>query len=407
MDPTPTRSLGSIIEAVLILAATIGIVGWLFWRTLKKSDEPVRLVWKWGLTLFLIVAGVKLSGPMLLKGGVDAVFGLLLSLPFAVVIAILWAANIASAVFSPLTSLFDGGDEEVEARATYSIAEARLHQGRYAEAATEIRRQLALFPQDVRGRMMLAEIQADKLGQTDSAESTLREILGQPDLAAPGIASALNLLADVQLRSRRDPAAARSALEEIITRLPGTPQAANAAERIGHLPTVETLERKVAPGVIELKSGIHDLGLKKSALPDPAETLDRRVTGLLDQVQAFPGDTEARAELVKLLAEDLADMDSARAQINRALAVPHQTPRQISRWMNLLATIEIRNGHNLEGARRALQRLIDQFPESAVAETAHQRMDGLATEFKGMDAGREVQLGTYERDLGLKRKTGG
>jgi tetratricopeptide (TPR) repeat protein len=407
MDPIPPRSLGSIIEAFLIVLATIGIIGWLFWRTLRRSDEPLRLVWKGGLTFFLIFAGMKLTGPMLAKGGYDAVFGMLLVLPSAIIVAIVWAANIAAFVFSPLTSLFDGGREEAEAGPFYSVVESRLHQGRFAEAATEIRRQLTLYPNDIRGRIMLAEIQADKLGQPSAAEATLREILLQPKLAAPGIASALNLLADIHLKSRRDPLAAREALEEIIARLPDTLQAANAAERIGHLPTVETMEARDAPTHVELKVGIRDLGLKPVPLPDPAETLDRRLTALLDQVQAFPGNTEARSELVRMLAEDLADTDSARAQINTAMAVPHQSPRQISRWMNLLATIEIRQGHNLEGARRALQRIIDQFPESAVAETAHQRMDGLATELKGTGERREVHLGTYEKDLGLKRKRDG
>jgi tetratricopeptide (TPR) repeat protein len=404
MDPIPPRSLGSIIEAFLIVLATLGIIGWLFWRTLKKSDEPVRNIWKAVLTIFLIFSAFKLTGPMLAKGGYDAVFGMLLCLPITIVIAILWAANIAATVFSPLTSLFDGGREEAEPGPFYSVVESRLHQGRFAEAATEIRRQLTLYPNDIRGRIMLAEIQANKLGQPSAAEATLREILRQPNLAAPGIASALNLLADVHLKSRHDPLAAREALEEIIARLPDTVQAANAAERIGHLPTVETMEARDTPASVELKAGIRDLGLKHVALPDPAETLDRRLTALLDQVQAFPGNTETRAELVRMLAEDLADLDSARAQISSAMAVPHQSPRQISRWMNLLATIEIRQGHNLDGARRALQRIVDQFPDSAVAETAQQRMGGLATELKGTGERREVHLGIYEKDLGLKRK---
>lgn len=409
MDPVAPapRSVGAIIEALVVLATTLGILGWLFWRTLKKSDEPLRLVWKWGLTLFLIVAGVKLLGKLALAGGWSAVAAVLFSLPFAVILGILWAPSIATTLASPLTSIFDGGSESLEERPVYSIAEARIHQGRYAEAVAAIRQQLAKFPADIQGRLMLADLLAHKLGQPLAAEETLRELLALPTLSAPAVASALNLLADIQLQCNRDPAAARSALEEIVSRLPDTPQAANAAERIGHLPTVETMEARALGASIELKTGLRDLGLKKVEMPDPADQLDRRVTALLDQVQAFPADSESRAELVRLLAEEVGDMESARAQISYGLAVPHQNARQISRWLNLLATVEIRHGHNLEGARRALQRIIDQYPDSAVAETSRQRMDGLVTELKGTEAKREVQLGTYERDLGLKKKTTG
>jgi tetratricopeptide (TPR) repeat protein len=407
MDPVAPapRSVAAIIEAVFVLAATLGLLGWLVWRTLKKSEAPLRLVWKWGLTLGLVFAAARLCGPMLAKGDpISLVFGLLLSLPFALVVAILWAPNISSFVSSPLTALFDGGDEPAEARASYSIAEARIHQGRYADAVAAIRQELAKFPADVQGRLMLADVLANKLGQPLAAEETLRDLLALPTLSAPAIASALNLLADIRLQCDRDPAAARSALEEIAARLPNTPQSAHAAERIGHLPSVETMEARALGAAIELKPGLRDLGLQKVALPDPADQLDRRVTALLDQVQAFPADSESRAELVRLLAEEVGDLESARAQITYGLAVPHQHARQISRWLNLLATVEIRHGHNLEGARRALQRIIDQYPDSAVAETSRQRIAGLATELKGTEAKREVQLGTYERDLGLKKK---
>ena len=110
---------------------------------------------------------------------------MLFFLPFAGVIGVIWAPNVADILASPLTSLFDGGAEPVERTPVYSAAEVRLHQGRYAEAAAAVRQELLKFPGDIHGRLLLADILANKLHQPIPAEETLRQILSLPHAPAP------------------------------------------------------------------------------------------------------------------------------------------------------------------------------------------------------------------------------
>src|SRR5205085_9326716 len=80
-----------------------------------------------------------------------------------IVLAIFWAPNLSEWFASPLTTLYDGGDTAPEPRPLYSIATAYRKRGNYDKAITEIRRQLAAFPEDFEGWMMLAEVQAQDL----------------------------------------------------------------------------------------------------------------------------------------------------------------------------------------------------------------------------------------------------
>ena len=57
---------------------------------------------------------------------------------------------------------------------------------------------------------------------------------------------------------------------------------------------------------------------------------------------------------------------------------------------------------NIAGAREALQRIVDLFPQSAVAETAKNRMVHLPLELRARKESQVVKLGTYEQNIGLK-----
>ena len=60
-----------------------------------------------------------------------------------------------------------------------------------------------------------------------------------------------------------------------------------------------------------------------------------------------------------------------------------------------------------EAVRATLERIIEKFPGLAAAELARQRLEHLRLEFKGKEQAQVVHLGTYEKDLGLKRKPPG
>src|SRR5207302_965597 len=180
--------------------------------------------------------------------------------------------------------LYDGGDVQVTPAPFYSIAEAKRKQGKYAEAVAEIRKQLARFPGDFAGTLMLAGIQAENLNDLPGAQMTIERLLNEPDqppanlvkhleqhpqdgearerlaliyaehyhrvdlavdqleelLAQPNLPAKqavhwLNLLADLRVRRAGDVAAAREALQRVVDLFPGSAAAENAKHRMAHL----------------------------------------------------------------------------------------------------------------------------------------------------------------------------
>jgi hypothetical protein len=57
-----------------------------------------------------------------------------------------------------------------------------------------------------------------------------------------------------------------------------------------------------------------------------------------------------------------------------------------------------------EAARLTLQRIVDLFPGHSLAELASQRQCHLKLELKGTTTPTALKLGTYEQDLGLKKR---
>ncbi len=396
-----------ILEALLVFGTVFGIVGWLIWRSLKKSEDRLRTGSKIGLGAVVLGIWVFKVLPMASEGGAGAIMALIGTLPFMIILGILFAPQLGRWIASPLANLYDGGSSELVPRANYTIAEARIMQGNFPAAAAEIRSQLQRFPNDQRGWLMLAELQADKFNDMDGAMQSLTMIMSQVDAPVSIIAAAAHLAADLNLKHARDPDAARERLNEIIERFPDSVQAQQAAERVGHLPTREQLEGKAATQSVNLMVGHRDLGLKHEVILPAEATLDDRMVALQTQLGIHPGDSEAREKLVMLFAVELQDLDSARAQVNYAIAVPNITIKQQTRWLHLLAALEIRYGKSIEAAKRALERIVTTWPKSGYAEVAQDRIARLATELRGAaDAPEAVELGVYERDIGLKKSVG-
>ena len=156
--------LTSKISTVFEILLSAGIIGWVLYRWLKKSDDPARLISKWAVTgvmggITAWVAASKSGG-----GGYGAAFIIGITCAICgIVLGITWGSNIADLLGRPLGGLYDGGDTEVVPQPLYSIAEAKRKQGKYLEAVAELRRQLAKFPGDFSGMLMLAEVEAENL----------------------------------------------------------------------------------------------------------------------------------------------------------------------------------------------------------------------------------------------------
>src|SRR5262249_48938612 len=144
-----------IIKMVLTIILGIVVIGLIIWQTLRKSDDPARMAFKWVLTAVVLVFLYFQVGPMMAAGGGEAGAGLALTLVCGLVLAITWRVAIASLIAKPFAALYDGGDIPPEPRPAYSVAIARRKQGNPAEAVAEIQMQLERFPTDFEGHMLM------------------------------------------------------------------------------------------------------------------------------------------------------------------------------------------------------------------------------------------------------------
>lgn len=130
-----------------------------------------------------------------------------------------------------------------------------------ASEADRLTAHLAEHPLDAEARERLAMLYADELGAPERAVPELEILIGQPARPPRLVARWLHLLADVQLHRLGNVEAARTALERIAQRFPGTALAENAQHRLDCL-SVELAGKKTSR-TLRLGSYEDDLGLKR------------------------------------------------------------------------------------------------------------------------------------------------
>lgn len=396
------------IRGTILLLLFGGLFGWLLWRALKRTEDPVLLIIKWVLTAGVVTFMALVVAPVVGKGGYAAIGGVFLTVACGFVLAIIWRRSIANIVAKPFGALYDGGDAEIEPRPYYSIAEAKRKKGQYTEAIAEIRKQLEKFPTDVEGQMKLAEIQAENLNDLQGAEVTINRLCAQPGQAPRHIAIALNTLADWHLKYAVDREAAKADLQRIVDMFPESEFALLASQRIGHLAGTAELLASHDRQRIQMREGIKNIGLLQSsahlqpAAADPAQT----ATEYVKHLESHPQDTEVREKLAVLYADHYQRLDLAADQLNQMIEQPNQPAKSVVRWLNLLADLQIRHGAGYDAAWTTLGRIIERYPNSAAADLARNRMDLLKLELKIHEQKPSVKLGQYEQNIGLKSRRG-
>jgi outer membrane protein assembly factor BamD (BamD/ComL family) len=379
------------------------VAAWFLYAWLRRSEEPGLLVVKWVLTalivgwlLWFVEAGQ--NTPMVFPHVIATLIG-------GLILAVLWRHNIAALIAKPFTSLYDGGSAEIEPQPYYSIAESKRKLGHYTEAVAEIRKQLERFPTDFTGQMMLAEIQAQNLNDLPGAELTIHRLVGQPGHTPRNVAHALHTLADWHLKYELDRDAAQRELERIVALFPETELALAAQQRIAHLASTEKMVAALEPKRYEVKPGIPNLGLRDPA-PSTAELARADTEGVAaDYVRHLgehPLDFEVREKLALIYADHYRRLDLATDQLEQMIAAPGQPPKQVTRWLHLLADLQVRHGADLPTVQATLERILDQYPNTPAAQLARTRLAHLKLEFKGREKTGGLKLGTYEQNLGLK-----
>jgi len=388
------------------LLVFIALVGWVLWRTLKQTEDPAKLLFKWVLTLIFTVGILGYAAWI----GFDN--SAAVTVPFACVIycvamSLLWAPHLGAMLARPLAAMYDGGSAEPDPEPLYSVATSLRKNGKYSEAVKEIRRQLQKFPNSFAGQMMIAEIQAEDIQDLPSAEVTIQKLCQQKGHAPAAISAALLRLADWQLKYWQDIEAARRSLEQIRLLFPRSEFAHVAAQRMAHMGSREHLLASHDRPKIQLRAGLDDVGLRSEPLrpTPPPENIAEKAAHLVKHLEEHPNDAEAREQLAMLYAEQYHRIDYAVAELEQIVQQPGQTPKEIARALNLVADIHIKVANDFDAACAALQRIIDDFPHYGAAEAAQQRLLRLKLEFRGKEKSHTVQLGSYEDDLGLKGKS--
>jgi hypothetical protein len=263
---------------------------------------------------------------------------------------------------------------------------------------------LQRFPKDVQGQMLLAEIEAQDFKDLRAAEIIVNRFIAQPGHAPANVAYALNTMADWHLKYAQDQDAAGACIEQIMIRLPESEWALRAAQRLAHLGSTELLTGQGDRRTFKLTHIEGDPGLDKNwnaTLPspeDPAADAAAYVTHL----ENFPHDADAREKLAQIYARHFHRLDLAEDQLEQLINYPNQPAKQVVRWLNLLADLQVEFAVPYEIVRATLQRIIDLYPDAPTASVTQNRIERLTLEFKGKEKSQAVTLGSYEDDLGLK-----
>ncbi len=387
----------------IVLNAVLSLLGlafliWLSVRTLRRSGDPMKLVLKWVFT-------IPFAGLCLFFAAHLGPFGPFLIVFMAVVLSFMWTPHISEMLFSPLTNLFDGGHEPPDPKPFYSIALTKHNRGKPHEAIAEIRRQLAQFPNDFEGILLLARIQAEDLNDLPGAENTLNHFCDWPGAPEKQVAAALTQLADWHMKLAADVDAARTALQKIIARFPDTETALLAEQRIAHLVETEKmiLARRDAQNVA-VPEGAQNVGLLDSTdFLKPREIEPGRLAAAhVKHLEAHPHDLEVREKLAVIYARDFKRLDLATMELAELINEPKHKPKQVAHWLNLLANFQIELGADVATVRTTLQKIVERFPDLPVADLAQRRLARLENEFKGLERTSSVKLGAYEQNVGLK-----
>jgi tetratricopeptide (TPR) repeat protein len=391
---------------IFLIAIILGGGGWLFILTVKRSEDPAKLIFKWVATLGVCAFAYFVVGPMLSGGGYGGAFG---GVPLGAVcglfLAIIWHQTIADLIANPIGSLYDGGKEEVEPKPYYSIALTKRKLNKPLEAVVEIRAQLAKFPNDFEGVTLLANIQAEDMNDLASAEITLNHFCDSENPPDKQVAAALTQLADWHLKLAQDADSARAVLEKIIARFPGTGLALQASQRIAHLGGVE----KILLGAHDRQAVFVPEGVKNIGLLDSSEFLvpeetepGKQAAIFVKHLEQHPLDTEVREKLAILYARHFKRLDLATMELAQLINEPKQPPKRVAHWLNLLADLQIHGGADYETVRGTLEKIVAQFPDLPVADIARSRLGRLKIELKGQQETAGVKLGVYEQNIGLK-----
>ena len=376
-------------ETTIRWLCMIGIGAFLIWgliASFRRTDDARGLAKKWIWTLILVGIALSINIALFKTGSMIAGAAVpIFTALFAIIIGIIWASSLGEMLASPLTNLFSGGSAYDRATPIYGIAEARRKRGLYEESIAEVKKQLAKFPGDLTGTMMLVDLYAKDMKQMGEAQEAVESYLNEGPHPAKNTFLALAHLADAYITHDSNRAQAKQCLERIQTLCEGTEQEMIAAQRLAHLTTDEQLEAKHKAKRVHLQPYERGLGLRSNTRDlRPKEKPPEQIANeYIQQLNEHPLDLETRENLALLYANHYQRLDMAIDQLETMVTFRNQSPRQIVKWLNLMADLHIKLSGSITDARACLDRVCQLFPDSPHEAQARKRIHLLGREKKG------------------------
>lgn len=97
------------------------------------------------------------------------------------------------------------------------------------------------------------------------------------------------------------------------------------------------------------------------------------------QLEKFPTHARAHLLLAEILADDLHDLDGARAAVERFINQEGHAPKNVAYALNRLADWHLKHARDDVAARECFERILALLPDTTEAHFAHQRLAHLAT----------------------------
>jgi hypothetical protein len=259
----------------------------------------------------------------------------------------------------------------------YSGAIAKVKFGKYGQAEAAVLRELEKNADDFDGWLMLADLYANHFNDLSEADRTIRALCGQPNVAGVQVALAFHRLADWYLKLADEPAGARRAMEEICQRLPGSPFAREARQRLARLPASRAeLRQQRQPKTIRLPALREELDNPPN-WNQPKEDPDQAAAfanACVEKLKHNPNDVAARETLATTLAERLGKVEPALEQLELLLGMAEPPAAKPAEWLGLMAAWLIRYRQDWAAAKPVLERLVHDYPQTPQAFAAQRRL---------------------------------
>src|ERR1700752_4887160 len=112
----------SIAIGLLMLLGAFGVIFWFIWWTIRRSDDPAKMTFKWGLTLVILAGFGYMAFAQVGNNFGGAFIFPVVCVAIGIIMSVTWAPSLGALLAKPLTSMFDGGDTEPDPVPLYSTA---------------------------------------------------------------------------------------------------------------------------------------------------------------------------------------------------------------------------------------------------------------------------------------------